>query len=55
MNKKPVFEWCRDKVDATVRACELGLEAHWLASKEMWLVCSAEDWSRVLYGSIVIC
>ena len=49
------FHWTTDKLDAVAFACENGLEYHWLASKAMWLVCSGEDWKRVIRGEIVIC
>lgn len=49
------FKWCKDKVDAIAYACEQGLEYYWFEGKQMWLVCTEENWKAVLRGDIVIC
>ena len=55
MDKKRVFKYCTDKTDAIAAACELGLDYHLLKDKAVWLVCSDEDWKRVISGDIIIC
>lgn len=52
---KRSYKWCSDKVDAIAYACEHGLNYYWFGGKQMWLVCSEEDWNAVLRGDIVIC
>jgi hypothetical protein len=50
-----VAKWFTNESDANSYAKEKGLSSHWFGGKEMWLVCSENEWNAVIRGDIIIC